>query len=202
MVKDPLYSEKRILEAAKKIFHEKGFEGSRMQEIADKAGINKALIHYYFRSKENLFNSVFREALQEISARLFTIAGKDVSFEEKIRLIFHDYIGFFQENSYIPGFILAEMRQNPERLAEVFKAANISPSALYEKMKDSIRDELVEEIDYKNLIINILSLCVFPFAAKPLLQIIFNFSEEGYGEFIEKRKEELPGFFMNAIRKK
>ena len=202
MVKTVLCSEKRILEAAKKVFHEKGFEGARMQVIADEAGINKALLHYYFRNKENLFNSVFREALQEIFSKLVTIAGKEVSLEEKIRLIFYNYISFLQENSYIPVFILTEMRQNPEKLAKVFRSANISPSSLYEKMKESIDDESVKELGYKNFLINVLSLCIFPFAAKPILQVLFDFSEESFGEFIEKRKEELPEFFMNAIRKK
>ena len=200
MVKKSISSEKRILEGAKKIFHEKGLEGSRMQEIADEAGINKALLHYYFRNKENLFNAVFREALQEIFTKLFQIAGTDIAFEQKIRLIFHDYIGFLQQNSYIPGFILSEMRQDPDKLARIMKSANISPSTLYAKMKESVRDESIGEMDYRNFIINLLSLCIFPFAARPLLQIIFDFTDEGYDDFLEKRKNELPEFFMNAIR--
>lgn len=202
MVKKPLTSEARIMVAARKVFHKKGFEGSRMQEIADNAGINKALLHYYFRNKENLFNAVFREALQEIFAKLFQIAGRNISFEEKIRMIFHDYISFLQKNSYIPGFILAEIRQNPDKLARIFKSANISPATLYEKMKESVWDESVKEMDYKNFIINILSLCIFPFAARPLLQKIFDFSDDGFDEFIEMRKEKLPEFFINAIHKK
>jgi TetR/AcrR family transcriptional regulator len=201
MKTEPAGTETRILEAAKKVFHRKGFEGARMQEIADEAGINKSLLHYYFRNKENLFNSVFREALQEIFSRLFTIAGEALPLEEKIRLIFNDYISFLQQNSYIPGFILTEIRQNPKKLAQIFKAANISPTALYEKMKTSIGDESVNELDHKSFIINLLSLCIFPFAARPLLQIIFDFSEDEYDLFIEKRKKELPEFFMNAIRK-
>ena len=202
MVKKSLSSEKRILEAAKKIFHEKGMEGSRMQEIADEAGINKALLHYYFRNKENLFDAVFREALQEIFTKLFQIAGTDIAFDQKIRLIFHNYIGFLQQNSYIPGFILSEMRQDPDKLARIMKSANISPTALYAKMKESVSDESIGKMDYRNFIINLLSLCIFPFAARPLLQIIFDFTEEGYDDFLEKRKNELPEFFMNAIRKK
>jgi TetR/AcrR family transcriptional regulator len=200
MVKKNLSTEKKILLAAKKVFHKKGFDGARMQEIADEAGINKSLLHYYFRSKDNLFNSVFQEALQEIFSRLFTIAGEEAPLEEKIRLIFRNYIGFLQENSYIPGFILTEMRKNPERLGVLFKKANISPKALYERMKNSFEDEKVEEMGYKKFVINILSLMIFPFAARPLLQVIFNFTEEEYDIFLEQRKSDLPDFFMNAIR--
>lgn len=195
-------TEKKILLAAKKVFHEKGFDGARMQEIADVAGINKSLLHYYFRSKENLFNAVFLEALREIFSRLFTIAGKENSLEEKVRLIFRNYIGFLQENSYIPGFVLSEIRNNPQHLGEIFKKAGISPKLLYEKMRESITDEKIEGIGYKSFVINILSLSIFPFAARPLLQVIFDFSDREYDEFLEQRKTDLPEFFLNAIRKR
>jgi TetR/AcrR family transcriptional regulator len=201
MVKETLCTEKRIMDAAKKVFHEKGFEGARMQEIADEAGINKALLHYYYRNKENLFHDVFRDALQEIFAKLFAIAGKEDSFEEKIHSIFNDYISFLQKNSYIPGFILAELRQNPERLTEVFKEAKISPIKLFEKMKESVKDDSIRDIDHRQFIINILSLCIFPIVARPIIQSIFELSGKEYDQFIEKRKELLPEFFMNAIRK-
>jgi TetR/AcrR family transcriptional regulator len=202
MVKTEKDSEKRILEAAKKVFHKKGFDGARMQEIADQAGINKALLHYYFRSKDNLFNAVFREALQEIFSRMISIAGKDVSFQEKIQQIFHDYISFLQDHSYIPGFILAEIRQNPDKIKKLFRSANLAPSRLFEIMKESVKDDAMEGMDYKTFLINILSLCIFPFAAEPLLKVIFDFSEPEFKTFIERRKTELPLFFMNAIRKK
>jgi TetR/AcrR family transcriptional regulator len=202
MVNSSSGSEKKILEAAKKVFHEKGFDGARMQEIADEAGINKALLHYYFRNKENLFNAVFKEALQEMFSRLTGIVGKDVPLEEKIRLVFHDYITFLQKNSYIPLFILTEMRKNPEKLVQIFKSAGISPHFLFERMKESIGDNTIGKYDYKNFFINILSLCIFPIAAKPVLKVLFDFSEKSYREFIEKRKVELPVFFMNAIQKK
>ena len=94
-------TEKKILLAAKKVFHEKGFDGARMQEIADVAGINKSLLHYYFRSKENLFNSVFQEALQGIFSRMFSIAGEKVPLEEKIHLIFRNY--FYRRTLTSPG---------------------------------------------------------------------------------------------------
>jgi TetR/AcrR family transcriptional regulator len=195
-------TEKKILEAAKKVFHERGFDGARMQEIADEAGVNKALVHYYYRNKANLFSSVFKDALQDIFSRLSGIAGKNISLEEKIRLIFNDYISFLQKNSFIPLFILAEMQRNPEKLTHIFKSAGISPSAIFEKMKDSFREESIAEKDYRNFFINVLSLCIFPFAAKPVLKAIFGFSEKGYAQFIEERKKLLPLFFMNAIRKK
>jgi len=202
MAKKTVTTEERILEAAKKVFHRKGFEGARMQEIADEAGINKALLHYYFRTKENLFDAVFKAAFREIFTKLFTTVDSDVPLEEKLKNLINEYIGFLQKNSYLPGFILAELNQNPDKIIEVFKSAPVSPSMLIEKMKKSVNDEKLEKTDVRELFINILALCIFPIIARPMLQHIFEFSDEEFDQFIEKRKKELPVFIMNAIRKK
>jgi AcrR family transcriptional regulator len=202
MVKKLLTTEEKILEAAKKVFHSKGFEGARMQEIADEADINKALLHYYFRTKENLFNAVFKAAFGEIFAKLFMTIDSNEPLEKKLKNLINEYIGFLQENSYIPGFILAEMNQNPQKILEVFKSAPVPPSMLFKRMKESIQDEKLENTDVRELFINILALCIFPIAAKPMLQYVFEFSDIQYDQFIEKRKKELPVLIMNTIRKK
>jgi AcrR family transcriptional regulator len=195
-------TEERILDAAKTVFHRKGFDGARMQEIADEAGINKALLHYYFRSKENLFDAVFKAAFQEIFARLFTTVESKISLEEKIKNLINEYIGFLQKNSYIPGFILAEINQNPGKIIDVFKSAPIPPTMLFERMKKTLSDEKFEKTDVRELFINIISLCIFPIVARPMLQQIFDFSDEQFDHFIEKRKKEIPRLIMNTIRKK
>jgi AcrR family transcriptional regulator len=202
MAKKIVTTEEKVLEAAKTVFHRKGFEGTRMQEIADEAGINKALLHYYFRTKENLFDAVFRAAFREIFAKLFMTIDADVPLEDKLKNLINEYMGFLQKNSYIPGFILAELNQNPEKIIEVFKSAPIPPSILFERMKESMHDEMLEKNDVRELFINILALCIFPIVAKPMLMHVFNFSDKEFDQFIENRKEELPKFIMNAIRKK
>jgi AcrR family transcriptional regulator len=202
MVKNLLTTEEKILDAAKKVFHCKGFEGARMQEIADEADINKALLHYYFRTKENLFNAVFKAAFGEIFAKLFMTIDSNEPLEKKLKNLINEYIGFLQENSYIPGFILAEMNQNPQKILEIFKSAPVPPSMLFERMKESIQDEKLVNTDVRELFINILALCIFPFAAKPMLQYVFEFSDIQYDQFIEKRKKELPILIMNTIKKK
>ena len=195
-------TEERILDAAKTVFHRKGFDGARMQEIADEAGINKALLHYYFRSKENLFDAVFKAAFQEIFAKLFMTVDANIPLEKKLKDLINEYIGFLQKNSYIPGFIIAEINQNPAKIIDVFKSAPVPPSMLFEKLKKSMLDEKLEKTDVSELFINILALCIFPVIARPMLQHIFDFSDEQYDHFIEKRKKTLPRFIMNTIRKK
>lgn len=202
MVKQNTTTEEKILEAAKTVFHRKGFEGARMQEIADEAGINKALLHYYFRTKENLFDAVFTAAFREIFTKLFTTVDANIPLEDKLKNLINEYIGFLQKNAYIPGFILAELNQNPDKIIEVFKSAPVSPMMLFDRIKKSVGDEKPENMDVRELFINILALCIFPIVARPMLQHILEFSDKEYDRFIEKRKKSLPLFIMNAIRKK
>ena len=192
-------TEEKILEAAKSVFHRKGFDGTRMQEIADEAGINKALLHYYYRSKENLFDAVFKDAFNELFKKIFSIVGSTIPFEEKIRYIFSDYIGFMQKNPYIPSFILNEINHNPARIADLMKNLPTPPSEILTRVKKSLEDEGLKDIDHRQFIINIISLSIFPVIARPLLKSILNLTEEEYTEFIETRKKELPDFIFKAI---
>jgi TetR/AcrR family transcriptional regulator len=200
MVTTQSSTEERILEAAKKVFHKKGFDGARMQEIANEAGINKALLHYYYRSKENLFDAVFKDAFNELFKKIFTVVGSDIPFEEKIRYIFSDYIGFMQKNPYIPSFILNEIHHNPARITDLLKNLPTPPAEILTRVKKSLEDEGIKSVDHRQLVINIVALSIFPIIAKPLMKSILNLSEEEYNEFIETRKKELPDFIFKAIR--
>lgn len=193
-------TEEKILEAARKVFHLKGFDGARMQEIADEAGINKALLHYYYRSKENLFDAVFKEAFNELFKKIFTVVGSSIPFEEKIRNVFSDYIGFMQEKPYIPYFILNEIHHNPSRITDLLKELPTSPAEIFNSVKKSLEAEGLNFIDHRQFIINIISLSVFPVIAGPLIKSILNLTDKEFNEFIETRKNELPDFMFKAIR--
>jgi TetR/AcrR family transcriptional regulator len=202
MVKKSRTTEEKILEAAKTVFHRKGYEGARMQEIADEACINKALLHYYFRTKENLFDAVFKSAFREIFTKLFSTVDAEVPLEEKLTNLVGAYIGFLQKNSYIPGFILNELSHNPEKIVEIFKTAPVPPSMILKRMRKSLNDEKMKKTEFRDLFINMVALCIFPIVARPMIQHLFEFSDPEYDQFIENRKKELPVFIMNAIRKK
>ncbi len=202
MVKNRQPTDQRILEAAKRVFHRKGFEGARMQEIADEAGINKALLHYYYRTKENLFDAVFKDAFQGLFTRLFAIIGSDLSLEEKICQVINNYITLLQQNSYIPWFILNSLHHVPQKIAGFFNSSDISPVDILKKLRESMDREGMTSMDHRQLVINIISLCVFPLVGSPLIKLIFNQNDEMFEQFIETRKKELPDFIMNAIRKK
>lgn len=192
-------TEEKILEAARSVFQKKGFDGARMQEIADEAGINKALLHYYYRSKDNLFEAVFREALMELFKNIFAAIGSEIPLEDKIRHVFHEYIGFVQQKPYIPAFILGELHRSPERITKIMKELPTPPSELFNEIKRSLSADGLKDIDHRQLVVNIIGLSVFPFIAKPMLKNIFGMSEEDFSDFIESRKKELPEFFIKAM---
>ncbi|MFK5974290.1 MAG: TetR/AcrR family transcriptional regulator, partial [Flavobacteriaceae bacterium] len=118
MVKDT-NTENRILTAAKNVFQRKGMDGSRMQEIANEAGINKAMLHYYYRSKQLLFEAVFKNAFSLLAPQLNAILNDDSSIEEKIKNFTHNYITFILKHPYLPNFIIQELNRNPEFIEKI-----------------------------------------------------------------------------------
>lgn len=196
-----LSTEKRILEAARKIFHIKGFTGTRMHEIAEEANINKAMLNYYFRSKDKLFEAVFVEAAQNFFPKVFQMVNSDLPFFEKIEYFVDGYLTFLQDNMCIPGFIINELAQNPARLKDFFVEHGIRPPEKFiNEIKDAVEAKKIIPIDPWELVLNILSLCIFPVVAKPIIETVFNLNEEEYVKMIEDRKKQIAKFVINAIK--
>ncbi len=201
-------TEELILDAANKVFIEKGLDGTRMQEIADEAKINKSLLHYYYRSKDKLFCEVFNKAIQKFLPNTVKIFDSQKTLFEIIEIFIEEYIGLLQRNPFIPMFVLHELGKRPKKLSETF-------SHLFGEIKNNqlvffrnmVRQEIAKgeiiEIDPNQLIVNIMSLCIFPFVAKPILQtIFFDESSKEFKKFIQDRKKEVSDFVINSIKVK
>ena len=199
MVNSETNTPERILEAAREVFHKKGYEGSRMQEIADCAGINKSLLHYYFRNKDTLFAEVFKESFGKMVRHAFTIFLSDRTFFEKLNDFFGYHIEFLRQNSYIPWFVLNALYEKPGFIREVFLQHNQSPELFMDQLKEMLRKEGIRMEEPYQLYINILALSVFPFVARPLLQKTFEMTDAQMEQFSETRKRLLPLFVMNAL---
>ena len=193
-------TEERILEAAKKVFHTKGYDGARMQEIADEAGVNKSLVHYYFRNKENIFQAVFEDAFSKLIARLNEIFFSDLAFSVKIETFIGYYVTFLSQNAYLPLFILNGLYEKPDQIRKIMEKNQLSPVLLMDQIRKQVKDELNLDTDPMHIYINILSLSIFPVIAKPLLQTIFGFSNEQLTRFYEERKTVVPEFILNALK--
>lgn len=199
MTEKEKHTEDLIADAAREVFIEKGMAGARMQEIADKAGINKSLLHYYFRSKEKLFNFVFGKILQLISGKLQTIIFEEENIENKISAFAELYTNLLLKNPFLPNFILNELSRNPEGLLDRFLDAQINPQELMEPLQKQLL-EAGYNILPQDFVVNLLSMVIFPVAARPIIsKLLFNGDNKAYQEYILSRKESIIIYVMSAL---
>ncbi|MEZ4828855.1 MAG: TetR/AcrR family transcriptional regulator [Bacteroidia bacterium] len=197
-------TEKRILDAARKVFYEKGLAGARMEEIAQEAGINKAMLHYYFRSKQKLFEKIFLEAFGQIFPRLIAIVASDISLEEKISQISTSYIEVLTENPQLPLFVMSSIQRDAGSFVSGMIQDNpLQPSLVLGKLREQIAEEVkagkINPIDPRDLIVNIIAVSVFPFMMKPILTGLFGMTEEDFQAFISNRKLSVSDFLIRAV---
>jgi AcrR family transcriptional regulator len=195
-------TEEKILQAATEVFIMKGYDGSTMQEIANRASINKSLLHYYYRSKDKLFTKVFSMVFHHLFIpKVIKIFESDMSLFEKIEAFTEQYIDTILKNPYIPMFVMRELTNNPNRLAGLAKQLGLNPEKAYQSINDEIEKGTIRKIEPRQLMVNIIALCIFPFAGKPMLKaILFDNEEQPYHEFLKQRKKEVSGFVINSIR--
>lgn len=191
-------TEERIFSAATSEFEEKGMDGARMQDIADRAGINKALLHYYFRTKDKLFQAVFDKLAEKMFQKFAGIFETDMPIEEKIQLFFYEHMSFLEKNPKLPLFILREINRNPKLLEKFMTRINMSN--IKKGMKKSLAGNSISEDQIAHLMVSIVSLSVFPIVARPIISGLLDQQDISYSEFIEQRKEYSPGFIMGIIK--
>ena len=194
------HTEDKILDAARQVFHQKGFNGTRMQEIADLAGINKALLHYYFRNKELLFEKVFNEAFSQMASEMAEIFLSEMTLRSKIGIFVNFYINFISTHSYIVHFIINALNEKPEQLRDLIIRQNLSPALILDQIRKQLKEEMGLDVDPLHIYVNILGLVIFPVVAKPLLQSLFQLNEEQMSVFFEQRKKIVPTFISNALK--
>ena len=194
-------TEEKILEAAHEVFIQKGMDGARTQEIAVKAGINKALLHYYYRTKDMLFIAVFKKVITHIIPSITDIFNSDAKFSEKIEVFVSRYMSLILKNPFLPGFVLHEISRNPDKLANIIKEGGVNPELFINTIKKAIDDGEIRPIEPRQLILNIFALCLFPVVARPIMQRIFfeNNSKE-YNLFLEGRTREITDFVLKSIQ--
>lgn len=202
-------TESRILDAARAVFIRSGTGGARMQEIAEEAGVNQALVHYYFRSKDQLAQAVFRDVAVRIVPSIVGVFASDDDIAIKVERFVHAYIDAVRNSPFIPGYILAELHFNPERmtmLASEITGAN--PASVMQSFLPRLRAQLDEQAEIgamrsiapEQFLVNLIALCVFPFAARPVLRIVLGQDDAAFNRFLDERRAELPDFILNALR--
>ena len=197
-------TEEKIFEAATEVFTEKGMDGARMQDIANHAGINKALLHYYYRTKDHLFNAVFEKIAGQIFKKFAPVLDENLSLEEKIRFFFREHIAFMQKNPRLPSFILNELHRNPERIRKLIRSIDIN------KLWTTLEVQHKEELDRYNItkenipqfMTTVAGMSVFPFVARPVIANIMEKMGYDFDTYIEERKEYAADFIIKAMKKR
>jgi len=199
-------AEQEILKAAMATFVKKGRHGAKMQEIADAAGINKAMLHYYFRSKDKLYLKVFENVFVEGFGSLHVVFKKNDTFEKKLANFVDQYTTLIMQNPQFPMFILRELSEGAEDIKQVFDQIlkNIQfnlPSVFIDSIQTAIKNGEIKKVDPRQIFITIIGSIAFFFIAEPLL-MVFLVNDKNYkrSAFIEQRKKIVTDIILNGIK--
>ncbi|MDA3955532.1 TetR/AcrR family transcriptional regulator [Oceanispirochaeta sp.] len=195
--------EQLIIESAEDLFMEKGSASTSTTEIAKKAGCNQTLVHYYFRTKEKLFQAIFERKIKAFLTVFEDIGNMDLPFEEKLKRIIDNHFELISVNSRLPFFILNEMTTNPSRigiLKEKFApmATNVY-SRLDSDMKKAIQEGKIRKMETLELFITILSLNISVFLLHPILKEVLDLKKEKFREYARKRKKQNIEIILNSL---
>ena len=196
-----LSTEEQILEAAQAVFLEKGLAAARMQEIADRAGINKALVHYYFRSKDKLFEIIISRALGVLLPRLLQVLESDLDLLDKIRQLTNGYIEFVSHNSFMPLFIVNEVNRNPQFFFKTL-VQHEKPrlDGFRRQVEEAVAAGQIRPISSAQLLMNLMSMVVFPFLGKPIFQVALGLSEAEFQTEMQRRRKDVADFVIASLR--
>jgi TetR/AcrR family transcriptional regulator len=187
---DDKCTESVIFQAAIKVFQKKGLAGARMQEIADEAGINKSMLHYYFRSKEKLFLEVFRSSHQEFTAGLYSILDEEGPWEDSIRNLCGYYMDFLSKNPDLPMFLINEMHQQPEEYVKMVQADEcILKTKFFQKLKAGMKRGEIRKADLAHLYVSLIGSIVYPFIGGLMIQRTGDICHENWPKFLKERNK-------------
>ena len=202
-------TESRILDAAHAVFMRRGTAGARMTEIAREAGVNHALVHYYFRSKQRLAEAVFRRAIGQFFPVMIGILVSEAPIEDKVRLVAAAQIDMLLKNRYLPGYLIAELNHYPERAEQLLGAMSGTTPAnlrgrlfgtLGRQLEDAARTGTLKPIAPQDFVLNLVSMVIYAFAARPLVMALMGLDDATFTAMMERRKAEIPEFFLAALR--
>jgi AcrR family transcriptional regulator len=187
-------TEESILAAAKRVFLRKGYSGARMQEVADEAKINKAMLHYYFRSKDRLFNVILAQSMDRLSPLIFrSLAEPGLTVVEKLELVSERHMQLIFEEPHLPLFIIHELAQRKDAFIEELSARGDTAAMLgfFQQVVEEGEAGTIRKVNPIHLILNAISVTVFPFIVGPLIQTMSGISEEAYQHILAERKQEV-----------
>lgn len=187
-------TEERIKEAARAVFHRKGYAGTRTRDIAEEAGINLALLNYYFRSKDRLFSIIMLETFTAFFASVTAVVNDpDTSLEEKVGRLADRYIDMMLREPEIPFFLMSEMRRDPLALMQTVQLDRaLMESVLLRQYESAVDRGKIPRLPFLHFVMNLMGLILFPFIANPMLKAIGELDDLQFAALMQERKQLIP----------
>ncbi len=196
--------EKAIVDAATRLFLDKGFASTSTTEIAKEAGCNQALVHYYFRTKERLFEAVFAGKFEAFASSILEISQEDLSFEEKLRLKIESHFDMLHENPKLPMLIAYELNTNPKRLDSMKEKLGNLPAKVFANFQEELDKEIalgnIRPIKIIDLIYSMLALNISIFIIGPIMKSFVGLTDDMYENLIANRRKENVDMLLNSLR--
>jgi TetR/AcrR family transcriptional regulator len=200
MVENTNNTENQIFEAALKVFQKKGLAGARMQEIADEAGINKSMLHYYFRNKEQLFGQIFMQSFKKFIGGILPVLNEDNTWEEKIPKVIDHYAQVMQNKPDLAFFVINELRQNADGFLNVVKDNSFLNSVFIDQLRRAIKNGEIRPVNPIQIWVSIVSGIIFPFIAEPMIKATMSFQDSSWDGFIADRKKIVADMVINYLK--
>ncbi len=199
-------TEQKIIDAAQSVFREKGLDGARMQEIADRAGINKALLHYYFRSKDRLFQTVFRTEVQGVFQRMIEAVTATENIREFLRTFINTYLDNISERSYLIRFVMWESENKSDEFETIFKQVmstkGFTKNPLVQRIEQAVADGQIRAVNPYHFVLSLIGMCVLPYVAPTAVRNIIGIRDTSSAEFLETRKKEIFNLVWQGLKSK
>lgn len=192
--------QQEILRAALQEFIKEGISGARLQAIADNIGVTKAMIHYYFQTKENLFLEVFGKASNVLMDGLMEVLEKEEQLFPKIEAFIDQAVNRFHDHPQLAGFVVNELNNHAELIEPVFKEAFTYDASIFNsQLKEAASSYKIAPVDARQVVANILSLCLLPYSGRGFLQSISGMDDQKYEKFLSNRREVIKDTIINWL---
>jgi len=195
-------TEQVILEAARKVFTRKGYAAARMEDIAVEAGINRALLHYYYRSKEKLFEMVFDENIRMFYGNFISILNTPTPFDIRIRNLVAAEVDMLIQHPDLPLFVINEISRNPGLLDGKINLLPVKEfmSTIARVLDEEAAKGTIRRVQPHHVMLHLMSLCVFPFVARPMFLAISGIPAPQFDVLMQERKAVIAQTILDMLK--
>ncbi len=195
-----LSTETKIKDAAKRIFITHGFNGCTSREIAKEAGINVALLNYYFKSKGQLFDVIISSVLKDFTLSIIEVLKNNMSLVNKVRILIEKEYDFLSKHPEIPNFIINELGKKDKNFFECLDiAAQFHETNIFQEVLEAQASGEMRKIEFVSLMLLVMSNCHFPFMAKPMIKTIHSLEDSQYNEYLVVHKQYVTEMLINYL---